>query len=116
MDLPLLPETVRLTPAELKETENAPVYVFRPVSGMEQAAALVWCRENEGAGYARTALEHLIDIEGMTLGGQKFDQKNERHVAALDGMHLAEMGAALLNRTHLTEQEQGKSSSPSESS
>jgi hypothetical protein len=116
MDLPLLPESVRITPSELRASKDPPVYVFRPVTGMEQASALVWLQENAGTGYARVAFEHLQSVEGLTIGGTPFDKANEKHIAALDGTQIAEMGKDLWERTHLTEQEQGKSSSPSASS
>lgn len=130
MQIALLPKQVRITLNEhhdwrdevvdgvKKRTKgeqlpDTPTFVCRPVSSLEQAETAADVYENAPAAYAQIAVSHLKAVEGLTVDGGGFDPRNEDHIAALNGTWLIEIGMALANRTKLSDEDAGKSQSPS---
>jgi hypothetical protein len=127
MRVPALPEVVRLVPEEYQEADaagqptgvakpDAPVGVFRPVTGVEQARYVdLASRDGWNSAHAQVALDKLVTWENVHVGDQPFDPANAAHRAAIDGLWWMNCGRDLMHRLHLTEKDAGKSPLPSSS-
>lgn len=127
MRIPALPAEVRLVPAEYQEVDDkgaptgtpkpdAPVGVFRPVTGMEQAMYIDMIRlRGPATTYAQVAHDHLIRWDNVMVGDVPFDGESEEHRKVIDGAWWIDCGRELYARLHLLEKDAGKSSSPSNS-
>ena len=119
MRIPLLPPKVELRldrhTKDGKPLPDTPVFVCRPV-GMLDAADYIgeYARTGNVGWYARAFAESLSHIDGLDIDGEHFDPKNPDHIAALDPVWAMELGRKLLSATKLTDEERGKSSSPSD--
>ena len=146
MRLAPLPAEDRLT-LELHEgQQDAPVFVYRPLSAREVArwTARLYTLYDEIYGQTPAAgaegaqdtsaprrsaeqaaqesffyldlfEERTVRIENLQVGDAHYDHANAEHRGALPLNWQVQAGAQILNRAQLSEEDQGKSSSPSAS-
>lgn len=119
MKLPALPPTVRIVPVSCRDKNgnaepDAPVFVVKPLSSMEVSGFAAGVSESAAMTYATIAVERLVGIESLQIGDESFDKANPAHIAALDPVWLWEVGSDLFGRAHFSDEELGKSPSPSD--